>query len=235
MSRVRAMDDLTDYRDSEFTTVRASVDRDKAGQILRNGLKQLDIVLDDGALDHCLDHADTLVSWNRIHNLSAIREMKGILFKHFLDSFSILRFVKGSNVIDVGSGAGFPGIPIALAKPDFQIVLLDSNMKKTEFLRHSVARMGMKNVEVVCERVQDLAKKDRKFDTVISRAMGSINAIAEYGLPILSSRGRILAMKGKHPGRELGGLEMQCDASVHELVVPGLGAERHLVVLKRKS
>lgn len=229
------MDTLTDRQVSNSMEAPGSVDRVKACDILRNGLKQLNIVLDEDALEHCMDHAETLVSWNQIHNLSAIREMKDILFKHLLDSFSVLQFVKGKNVIDVGSGAGFPGIPIALAKPEYQIVLLDSSTKKSGFLRHSVARMGLRNVEVVCERVEHMVKNDRVFDTVIARALGSVNVIAEYGLPILAPKGRILAMKGKHPGRELDDLEGPCSASVHELSVPGLVAKRHLVVLKKKS
>ena len=107
-------------------------------------------------------------------------------------------------------------------------------MKKAEFLRHSVARMGLSNVTVICERVQVLAKGRKKFDTVLVRALGSLNAIAECGLPILKSNGCILAMKGKYPRQELENLRMPCDSSIHQLSVPGLDESRHLVVLKRK-
>ena len=222
------------YRVPESKEVNGPFDWEQSSKILRNGLKQLNINLDDDVVDHCLGHAETLLSWNQVHNLSAIREMKDILFKHLLDSFSVLQFVEGRNVIDIGSGAGFPGIPIALAKLDCQIVLLDSSMKKTEFLRHSVARMGLRNVEVVCDRVQNMTKYERTFDTVIARALGSVNLIAECGLPILASKGSILAMKGKHPAQELDDLEVPCNVSIHELFVPGLAAKRHLVVLKKK-
>ena len=211
------------------------INRLQAYGILRNGLKILDISIGDDAVNHSLDHAETLVKWNRVHNLSAIRSMSNILVKHLLDSFSILKYVRAKDIIDIGSGAGFPGIPVALAKPDSHVVLLDSSMKKAEFLRHSVARMGLSNVTVICERVQVLAKGRKKFDTALVRALGSLNAIAECGLPILKSNGCILAMKGKYPRQELEKLRIPCDSSIHQLSVPGLNEDRHLVVIKRKS
>ncbi len=213
----------------------AAMSRVQAYNILHNGLKKLNISLEEDAINHCLDHVQALVKWNRVHNLSAIRSMGDILVKHLLDSFSILEYVKGKDIIDVGSGAGFPGIPVALAKPESHVVLLDSSMKKSEFLRHSVAQMSLGNVTVMCERVQELAKARMKFDTILVRALGSLDTIADCCLPILKSNGRLLAMKGRYPGRELENLQTVCDSSIHRLSVPGLNERRHLVVLKRKT
>lgn len=209
--------------------------RKQAYEFLHNGLNLLNISLEDDVINRCLDHANTLVKWNRVHNLSAIRRMDDILVKHLLDSFSILKHVQGKDIIDIGSGAGFPGIPIALAKSDSQVVLLDSNMKKTEFLRHSVALLGLSNVTVLCDRVQNQSNSCKYYDTVLVRALGSLREIAECGLPILKTNGCILAMKGRYPTRELENLRKICDSSIHELMVPGLNQKRHLVVLKRKT
>lgn len=235
MAVVRSLDFRAGHRAPKPKSWPASIDRERARGLLLDGLRQSSIMLDDQAVTGCIDHVETLVKWNRVQNLSAIRETEDIVVKHLLDSFSILQFVQGPNVIDVGSGAGFPGIPLALAKPECRMVLLDSSMKKTEFLRHSVARMGLGNIEVICERLQDFSGIDRTFDTVIARALGPVSMIAELGLPILSSAGRILAMKGRHPAPELDNLTVPCDASVHQLNVPGLDAERHLVVLKKNT
>ncbi len=221
---------VTDLADSPV-----EMSRVQAYNILRNGLKRLNISLEEDAINHCLDHVQTLVKWNRVHNLSAIRSMSEILVKHLLDSFSILEYVKGKDVIDVGSGAGFPGIPVALAKPESHVVLLDSSMKKSEFLRHSVAQMSLSNVTVMCERVQKLAKARIKFDTILVRALGSLDTIADCCLPILRSNGHILAMKGSYPSHELKILRTACESSIHQLSVPGLEEKRHLVVLKRKT
>ncbi len=219
----------------ESADTSAAICRSQAYDILHNGLKTLNISLEEDAINYCLDHAETLVKWNRVHNLSAIRSMDDILVRHLLDSFSVLGYVKGKDIIDIGSGAGFPGIPVALAMPDSHVVLLDSSAKKAEFLRHSIARMRLSNVTVTCERVQEIAKGDKSFDSVLVRALGSLDTVSEYCLPILKSNGRILAMKGRYPSRELDDLRTACDPSVHQLSVPGLDENRHLVVLKRKT
>ena len=213
----------------------AAFDRQKSDKILRNGLNQLNIVLSDEAVDQCLSHAELLIEWNQAFNLSAIRSPKDVMVKHFLDSFSILNFVQGDRVIDIGSGAGFPGIPIAIAKPKSHVVLLDSSSKKTEFLRHSIARMRLSNVEVVCDRIQNMVVKNNKFDTVVARALGSLNALAEISLPILSANGTAVAMKGQYPANELESLSQPCAAEVHEVRVPKLDGVRHVVVMKEVS
>ncbi|MDE0310365.1 MAG: 16S rRNA (guanine(527)-N(7))-methyltransferase RsmG [Acidiferrobacterales bacterium] len=229
------MENLIDRPVLEQDSATLAINRRQADVILRKGLITLNITLQESAIDRCLDHAEMLLRWNRVHNLSAIRNLGDVVVRHLLDSFSIVEHVKGKEVIDIGSGAGYPGIPIALARPDSHVVLLDSSMKKSEFLRHCVAQMGLCNVTVLCERVQELSKDCRSFDTVLVRALGSLATVAECELPILTSNGRILAMKGKYPKRELETIRSICDCAVHQLSVPGLSESRHLVVIKRKT
>ena len=210
-------------------------DNRKARGILCNGLNQLNIMLEEEKIDQCLSHAELLMEWNRIFNLSAIRNLTDVMIKHFLDSFSVLHFVHGDSVIDIGSGAGFPGIPIAVAKPECQVVLLDASSKKTDFLKHSIAKMRMTNVEVVCSRIQTVVANGRKFDTVIARALGSLNAVAELALPMLSANGVVVAMKGQYPAEELESLSHPSVTEVHEVHVPELNGKRHVVVMKQET
>ncbi len=210
-----------------------SGERKQAEITLRSGLEQLEIPLSDRAVECLIRHAELLLKWSQAYNLTGIRNLHDIMVKHVLDSLTITEYVQGPSIIDIGSGAGFPGIPIALAKPECQVTLLDSNSKKIRFLEHSVSQLQLENVEVVCDRIQEFAKRGRKFDTVVVRALGSLNAIAELGFPVLKPNGEILAMKGKYPERELKSLKLPGEFSTHPLSVPGLSADRHLFALRK--
>ena len=136
-----------------------------------------------------------------------------------------------TTVIDLGSGSGFPGIAIALVKPQTRMILLDAKQKKVQFLRHAVATLGFTNVSVVHQRIQQLAT-DAIYDTIVARSLGSVAAIAELAMPLLAPGGRVIAMKGKRPTEEIAALNTPCRVSVKKLKVPFVEGERHAVILE---
>jgi 16S rRNA (guanine527-N7)-methyltransferase len=138
-------------------------------------------------------------------------------------------------LLDIGSGAGLPGIPVALARPEISVVMLDSNSKKTRFIQQAIVELGLSNAEVVHSRVEDY-KVDKGFDTVISRAFSSLSQFVEGAMPMLGENGRFLAMKGKYPDDELAAVQGLAEViAVHRLEVPYLDSQRHLVEMVRKN
>ena len=154
--------------------------------------------------------------------------------RHILDSLAVLPFVTGPRVLDVGTGPGLPGIPLAVALPDLDFVLLDSNAKKTRFVTQAVTELGLGNVTVVRGRLEDY-RPEAPFDTVIARAFASLADFAAAAGPLSAPSGRLLAMKGRRPGEEMAELPAGYVAeAVEALAVPSLeDAERHLVVIRR--
>ena len=187
--------------------------------------------LTDDQVEQALAYSELLLKWNRTSNLTAIRTLEGIVDKHFLDSLAIVGQVRGTTVIDLGSGSGFPGIAIALVKPQTRMILLDAKQKKVQFLRHAVATLGFTNVSVVHQRIQQLAT-DAIYDTIVARSLGSVAAIAELAMPLLAPGGRVIAMKGKRPTEEIAALKTPCRVSVKKLKVPFVEGERHAVILE---
>lgn len=170
-----------------------------------------------------------LQKWNRVYNLTGVRDAREMVTRHLLDSFAITPFVAGPRVLDIGTGAGLPGIPLALALPDMEFVLLDSSSKKVQFVRHAVTELALDNVTVVCQRVQQYAPALR-FDTVVTRALASTKEVLTMARPLCAPGGRILLMKGAFPTEELA--EMPGGYNIVQVVrlrVPGLRARRHLV------
>ena len=200
-------------------------------------LDVLGVELSSGAKDRTQRFAELLLEWNSAMNLTALKSAKDIYVKHFLDSFAVDSFIRGTRIIDIGSGAGFPGIPAAIADQSRHVVLLDSSAKKTQFLRHVVATVGLTNVEVIQKRIQDFSASDafEPFDTVLVRALGSLKAVAELAFPLLKSDARVMSLKGKYPHQEIKAAESLCQVSVFPIAVPGLNAERHLAILTPKS
>lgn len=186
-----------------------------------------------GATDRLIQHLEILAAWNRTHNLTAVRNRKDMITKHLIDSLSISKFVKGNQIIDIGSGAGFPGIPVAIVQPHREFVLVDAKAKKTQFLRHVVRKLALENVSVVESRIEQFAVHEM-FDSVLVRALGSLNAIAELAFPLLAPGGAVLAMKGRYPDKEIKQLKVKCSLSVQVLNVPYLNAERHLISMRHK-
>ena len=171
--------------------------------------------------------------WNRVHNLTAVREPGQMVVLHLLDSLSVLPHVaKYSTLLDVGAGAGLPGIPLAIAKPDLHVTLLDSNSKKAAFLRQAKGELGLENCEIVCERVEAW-KPDVHFDAVVSRAFSEISDFVTQSAHLVAPEGVLLAMKGVHPFDEIAKLPATHRVeNVVELSIPLLDAKRHLVFLK---
>lgn len=174
-----------------------------------------------------------LNDWNQRLNLTAIREPDQQVTKHLLDSLSIQPFLHGARIADIGTGAGFPGLPLALVNPDKQFVLIDSVNKKLRFVEHAAQAMGLSNVTVQHTRAQDY-KPEPRFDCVVSRAMGSIENFVKWCGHLCAGGGRLLAMKGRYPEDELKALPNGWKiAATHVLRIPGLDEQRHLVEICR--
>ncbi len=166
-------------------------------------------------------------------NLTAIRDRPSQLTKHLLDSLTVQPYLRGERIADVGSGAGFPGIPLAIVEPHRQFTLIESTGKKCRFLEHVRDALELKNVAVVQSRAESY-KPDMRFDTVLARAVGPVADLVKVAGPLVVGGGRLLAMKGRYPEQELAArLDGWKVAAVHPLSVPGLGEERHLVELCR--
>lgn len=203
-----------------------------AETVLAGGLSALQLSGTPGLRDMLLAYVGLLDKWNRTYNLSAVREPEMMVTRHLLDSLSILRHLHGKRLIDVGAGAGLPGIPLALARADLRVTLLDANQKKAAFMTQALAELRLDNAEVVNRRVEDY-RPEQPFDTVITRAFSDLPTF--FGSTRhLGSRGtRWLAMKGVHPDEEL--IQLGGAARVIEvarIAVPGMEAERCLVILE---
>ena len=195
--------------------------------------RELGVELDDAQLRSLIAHLDLLDEWNSRMNLTAIRDRPSQLTKHVLDSLSVRPFLRGARIADVGSGAGFPGIPLAVIEPARRFTLIESTGKKCRFLEHVRDALALANVEVVQSRAESY-RPDLRFDTVIARAVGPIADLVRHAGPLLGAGGRLLAMKGRYPEDELAArLNGWKVAAVHRLVVPGLEEQRHLVEIVR--
>ena len=200
---------------------------------LLDGARALALDLDEAQLAKLVAHLDLLDDWNTRMNLTAIRDRPSQLTKHLLDSLTVLPYLQGERIADVGSGAGFPGIPLAIVEPHRHFTLIESTGKKCRFLEHVRDALELKNVEVVQSRAESY-KPEVRFDTVLARAVGPIADLVKVAGPLVVGGGRLLAMKGRYPQDELAArLNGWKVASVHPLTVPGLGEERHLVELVR--
>lgn len=179
-----------------------------------------------------LAYLKLLDKWSGAYNLTAVREPAAMVTHHALDSLVVRPWLKGPRVIDVGSGAGIPGIPLALACPELQFVLLDSNAKKTRFITQAIHELKLPNVSVERARSEDY-RPAQSFDTVISRAFASLAQMVEMTQHLCAPDGVFVAMKGIYPREELAALPAQFHVErVEPLNVPGLNAERHAVLLK---
>ena len=179
---------------------------------------------------------DLIIKSNKLHNLTSIIQVDEMLKKHILDSFSINKLMKGKSVLDIGSGAGLPGIPLAIANPEQKYLLLDSNNKKIIFLNHVKINLDVKNVNLLHSRIEDFRSKDG-FDTIVCRSYSSLSTIYLNSTKHLRKEGIIIAMKGKFPERELSELkaiDKNVDYEVKNLKVLGLKAERHAVIIFKK-
>ncbi len=199
---------------------------------LERGLATLGAGLSDPQIDQLEHYLALLEKWNRVYNLTAIREHDRMVTHHLLDSLSILPHVRGPRVLDVGSGAGLPGVPLAIARPQFQVTLLDANHKKAAFLRQVAGELKLANAEVRAERVEAW-QTDARFDTIVSRALGELGEFALAAGRLLAPGGVLAAMKGVHPYEEIERLPAGFRVrAVVRLDVPQLDAARHLALIE---
>lgn len=197
---------------------------------LAAGCAALDLALPVRTQATLLDYVAELVLWNRAYSLTAVRDPAQAVTLHLLDSLSVVPFLHGERVIDVGSGAGLPGLVLAVAQPQRHFVLLDANGKKVAFMRHAVRRLALGNVEVVQARAESYCA-EMGFDSVITRAFASLADMMRLGGHLCVPSGRFLAMKGRFPAQEVASVP---DAfrllETRRLCVPGLEAQRHLLI-----
>ena len=199
---------------------------------LAAGIAALGLSLPEGAEAKLLAYLTLLDKWNRVYNLTAVRDVERMVSHHLLDSLAAVPFFEGGAVLDVGSGGGLPGIPLAIARPDIQVTLIDSIAKKTAFLLQAKAELGLENLKVVTGRVEAF-RPETPFDVITSRAFSDLKEFVTLTRHLLKPAGFWLAMKGLMPHEEIILLPHWARVSAnHALVVPGLEASRHLIVME---
>ena len=198
--------------------------------MLADGARALGIDLSSAQQQKLLDYVGLLNKWNKAYNLTAVREPTEMVVRHLLDSLSVLPYVQATEIIDVGTGAGIPGIPLAIALPSLKVTLLDSNGKKTRFARQAALELGLTNVEVVQARAEQYRNASPQ---VISRAFASLPDMLEVAGPLLAPGGRMLAMKAALTDVEMAGVQAPWQAQRITLKVPGLDERRQLIILTR--
>jgi 16S rRNA (guanine527-N7)-methyltransferase len=200
--------------------------------LLRRGCREIGLELTESEHAALLAYLALLVKWNKTYNLTAVREPEAMVVRHLLDSIAIAPLVDGQRLIDVGTGAGLPGVPLAILNPDKEVHLLDSNSKKTRFLFQVKTALGLANMTVHHQRVESY-RPELLFDVVLSRAFAGLSDMVVGCRHLLARDGVFLAMKGVYPQDELAAVEALCTIdTVHPVVVPGLGEHRHLVRMK---
>jgi 16S rRNA (guanine527-N7)-methyltransferase len=201
---------------------------------LAEGLQKLQVSVPAAAQAKLLSYIALIDKWNRVYNLTAIREPHKMVSQHVLDSLSVSPHLRGETLLDVGSGAGLPGIPLAIARPALAVTLLESNNKKAAFLRQTAIELDAANIDVVAERVETW-QSPRRYDVVISRAFSDLAEFVTLAGRHCADEGTLAAMKGVYPYEELAQLPPAYElTAVIPLAVPGLDAERHLVLVRRK-
>ncbi len=208
---------------------------------LASGLAQMDLVVAEADQQKLVQYVTTLHKWNKTHNLTAIRNPEQMIGRHLLDSLSIANYIHGQTLLDVGSGAGLPGIPLALIKPHLNVTLIDSVLKKTRFMLFAASSLGLGNVTVKHARVESLIKEEG-YDIIVARAFSSIDKLCEVTEHLLAPNGQIVAMIGKPLETEPGisalsvqlanGSEFTVTRS-EKLFVPGETAQRNIVILQK--
>lgn len=200
------------------------------------GIAELGQELPDGAADRLARLLGELGRWNARMNLTAVRDPQEMVVRHVLDSLAVRSLVKGPRVVDIGTGAGFPGLPIAIAEPGLEFVLLDRNARRIAFVRHAIGGLCLRNATAVQSAAEDYPPLMR-FDTVLCRALAAVADLTRMAGHLLADDGVLLALKGQYPTaelRQLADLPETWDYTVTELTVPGLAPHsRHAVILRR--
>ena len=205
----------------------------KDRDLLIEGLQRMDLKLSDQVIDQLMTYLNLVEKWNRVYNLTAIRERDEMIKLHFLDSLSILNHVHVKNILDVGSGAGFPGIVLAITKPELKVTVMDSINKKTTFMQQVKSELSLTNLDVVNSRVEDY-QPTTLFEAVTSRAFSNLKNMMSLTQHTLQKDGVWLAMKSKDVREELEAFEKN-QYTLIPLEVPFINAERYLVILKKDN
>lgn len=183
--------------------------------------------------EQLLLHVALVAKWNNRLNLTAITQRDDMVVNHILDSLAVTPYIKGKRILDVGTGAGFPGIPLAITDPAVRVTLLDSRGKRIEFLRYACRHLGLGNISLEKSRVEDY-RPQQKFDTLTARAFSSLAKLVKLTGPCQSQGVRLLALKGKYPEEEIAELseEVRSSVVVEKIDVPGLSARRHIAIFE---
>ncbi|PIV15149.1 MAG: 16S rRNA (guanine(527)-N(7))-methyltransferase RsmG [Gallionellales bacterium CG03_land_8_20_14_0_80_55_15] len=206
----------------------------KLAEELNSGILRLGLKIDCQTQNKLLDYLALLVKWNKVYNLTAIRDPAQMVSHHLLDSLAVLPHLWAGRWLDVGCGAGLPGLVLAIAHPDWSVTLLDSNSKKTGFVQQAIIELGLKNVSVCCARAEEFTVTD-KFDGIISRAFTELGDFLQITSHLLAQHGGWVAMKGL-PEQELANVPNNyLVEQVITLCVPGLDAARSLVIARNKE
>jgi len=201
-------------------------------QQLNIGLTGLDIEASEEQRFKLITLLEQLIKWNKTYNLTAIKTPQEGLVLHLLDSLAVLPYLHHKQLLDVGTGAGFPGLPLAVLLPEVKFTLLDSNSKKIRFIRQQIHTLQLDNVEAIHSRVED--QQELEFEAIISRAFASISDMIAWTEHLLAKNGSWLAMKGHYEENEVKEISLQVQVVAnHRLSIPGLDAQRCVIELKR--
>ncbi|MDH3282167.1 MAG: 16S rRNA (guanine(527)-N(7))-methyltransferase RsmG, partial [Gammaproteobacteria bacterium] len=208
----------------------------KPARVLERGLAEIGLCVSPAVQARMLTHLTLLEKWNRAFNLTAIRDPEQMVVRHLLDSLALAPYVLGPRLIDAGSGAGFPGVPLALVKPDHRFALLERRGKRAQFLIHLTAALDLKRIEVVHADASEY-RPAAKFDTLTARAFGSLSELLERAGHLCRPGGRVVAPKGAHPEIELAQVPQSAYAAarIEPIHVPGIHTPRHVIVLEMPS
>ncbi|MFZ2315020.1 MAG: 16S rRNA (guanine(527)-N(7))-methyltransferase RsmG [Gammaproteobacteria bacterium] len=202
-------------------------------QLLITALQENGLTIDETAIQKLIDYLQLLKTWNKVFNLTTITDPRDMVYLHIIDSLLIQPYLQGKHMLDVGSGAGLPGIPLAICYPEQEWVLLDKNSKKTRFQTQAIAELGLKNVKATHTRSEEF-RPTLRFDSIVSRAFGTIQMFVETAGHLLAPTGKLIAMKGKYPAEELTDIPAHFEVTaINELQVKGIAIERHVVCLGR--
>jgi 16S rRNA (guanine527-N7)-methyltransferase len=201
-------------------------------ELLINAARDNQLTLSSEAIDKLVRYLELLQTWNRVFNLTSITEPREMVYLHIIDSLLTAPHLNGSRFLDVGSGAGLPGIPLAILHPEQQWVLLDKNNKKTRFMTQAIAELGLTNAQAVHSRAEDFHPSDC-FDGILSRAYATLALFIKTTRHLICKNGTFIAMKGKYPHEEIAELEgLAGDTKITPLAMKGMTLDRHIVCIK---